>query len=250
METNSPVKRYFGMTMVQIGVLVLFAVLDVTVICAGIFLVGGNLLPQQAAAGAPPATAGAPTAPTVTPTPQPTAALPPGWNRFATGKVEMWLPPYFVGGDFNRFKADVIKEFRALGSEYDQLADSLENGNTNFEIYAVDSTNIQNGVMTNLNVMEDTISPLESLENYIERQTKALPSEWIVIDHSMYRHGEYEAGKIWTEYVVYGVTGRQMMYIIRQNLTTLWALTFTTSAAEFDDRLPIFEMCEATFTMY
>ena len=58
----------------------------------------------------------------------------------------------------------------------------------------------------------------------------------------------YQAGQIVTEVTMSGVTAKQIIYTIKQG-SNMWAITFTTSAEEFEQRLPMFQQSINTFSV-
>jgi hypothetical protein len=199
----------------------------------------------------PPPPTATPVPPTATPeptdTPEPTVAAIEGWERFEGGGAELWLPASYVGGDESQLDA-IIETLRSLGPEFEQMAQMLEQSPSAFALWAFDSKVGDTGFLTNVNVVTERVPSDVTLETYLELFTRQLPGQFRVVAQGIVPLDTYEAARYLLEFTLQGVQGEQVMYLIKSG-NTMWAVTYSTGAGEFDRRLPIFEQSIRTFKL-
>jgi hypothetical protein len=203
-------------------------------------------------------------APTNTPVvqyPTPTESLPtatpiPGWKKFEGaaargGSVELWLPPNYLGLDPRKDLNLIIEDLKTLGPDYELLAEAIKQNQAAIALMAFDSELDDSGFLTNINITADQVISSMTLELLLESVVKQSP------EHPSYRFVEqgivpldrYQAGRIVMESDYSGARVKQLIYIILED-NTAWTITFTTSADEFDRRLPVFEQSIRTFLVH
>lgn len=192
------------------------------------------------------------TQPTATPqnstSPQPTTAVLPGWKKFAGTDVELQLPDTFTGGDPSKNLDEVVGKLKALGPNYQKIADTIEKNPTAFRIWAFDSQASKAGFMTNANVTTVQVPSNVTLDVYLDASVKQLPKDFRVVEQKIIPLERYQAGQLTTEFTIGGVTGKQVIYAIREG-NTVWNIAYSTGADEFEQRLPTFQKSISTFTI-
>jgi hypothetical protein len=202
---------------------------------------------------APPAATAPPTAAA-----QPTAMIPPpteaqlapggiaGWVRFAGGGVEIWLPASFEGGDLEEDLPIIVERLRALGPDFEPMAQTIESNPSMYVLWAFDSEVGAGGFLTNMAVTTETIPASMGMDTYLDAALGQLPAQFQVTKREVLTLSGFEVGRVEVEFLVSGVSGKELLYVLKDG-HTVWVITYATSMAEFATRLPIFEQSFGTF---
>ncbi len=220
-------RKYFGMTMQQLGILIGLAI----VVCllfgvTGFFILRRGLSGLQSQAPAIPPTMQMTATPFALPTLTPTETLTPvpyeqliptGWAQFKTALVEIWLPPAFKST-----KKDADEELAALSS------------NSKNSLYKM-----RVGV---------SFEPLveDSLDAYIDSRIAKMDPSIRVVDRRKVSINSTNAVRILIEGRIQTVDVNELVYIF-QDGGTAWAVTYVAQINEFYDMLPTFEQSAKTF---
>jgi len=193
-------------------------------------------------------TAQAPTATRVTTnTPMPKSTPTPitGWNKFESSGIEIWLPESYEGGDLENDTEVIINRMKALGPEFEQMANNIEKNPSMVKLIAVDTNIGDTGFVTNINIGREQILSTMTFDMYMETMKKQLPSFWTIIDEKKVQLDQHEALRLVSRLDISGEVMKQLQYLVKNN-NTLWIITSTTTLEEFDERLPIFEQVVGT----
>ncbi len=158
----------------------------------------------------------------------------------------MWLPDTWVGGDVSRDLEVIIKRMRDLGSNYEGTAQMLEQNRSAFLLWAFDPKVGDSGFLTNVNVITEQVPSTVSMDTYLDAATRQLPVGFRAIERGLVSIEGYETGRLVLEAALGGQQIKEVIYAVKRE-TTVWAVTYATSAAEFDRRLPAFEGSIRTF---
>jgi hypothetical protein len=220
-------RKYFGMTIQQIGILIGLAVFACLLFgMTGFFILRKGLggLQSQSPAITPTVqmTATPFALPTLTPTPTLTPVpyeqlIPNGWKQFKTALVEIWLPP-----DFKTTKKDADEELAALSS------------NSKNSLYKM-----RVGI-----AYEPLIE--DSLDAYLDKRIAKMDPAIRVVDRKEVSLNSTEAVRLMLEGRIQTVDVNELAYIF-QDGGTIWAVTYVAQINEFYDMLPSFEQSAKTF---
>lgn len=177
---------------------------------------------------------------------QPTMTPIPGWEKFEGDDVELWLPESFNGGDLSNDLDVVVENLRRLGPDFEAMADMIEQNPSAFVIWAFDSKVGYSGFLTNVNITTERMLSAVSIETYLDAVTNQLPPQFQVVEREPVSLERYEAARLFVEFSISGVRGKEILYLIKDG-KTMWGITFATGADEFNQRLPIFEQSILTF---
>ncbi len=220
-------RKYFGMTIQQLGILIGLAVFACLLFgMAGFFIIRRGIsglqsqpqtiLPTLQMTATPFAL---PTlTPTATRTPLPYEQLiPVGWKQFKTALIELWLP-----SDFKSTKKDAGEELAALSA------------NSKNSLYKM-----RVGVSYEP-LVEDT------LETYLDHKIAKMDPAIRVVDRKKVLVNSTEAVRILLEGRIQTVDVDELVYIF-QDGSTVWAVTYVAQINEFYEMLPSFEQSAKTF---
>lgn len=178
----------------------------------------------------------------VEPTPTPI----PGWEKFTAQGIEIWFPETFEGGDLQNDLDVIVEKLKALGPEFEAIANAIEANPSTFVLWVFNSKLGDTGYLTNVNITTEKIFSSMTLDTYIEAFSKQIPSSMEITDQQKVMLNQYEAARLVVEMDVNGLIAKELVYVIKDK-NTIWAITYATSAAEYDTLLPIFEQSALTF---
>jgi len=185
--------------------------------------------------------------PSQTPRPaQPTVVPMPGWVKYESGDIELWLPESYVGGNVNEDLDLIVSSLRELGPNYESAAQSIEQNPDMYLIWATDSKVGSSGFITNVNATTEDVLSTISVETYLAAATAQLPAEFSVVDQKTMTMNGYEAGQMVLQFEISGVSGKELFYIFKDG-SSVWTITFATGVEEYDTRLPEFEQIADSF---
>lgn len=180
-------------------------------------------------------------------TPQSTPPPIPGWEKFETDTVELWLPQRFEGVDLSDEKLDVLVEkMRALGPDFEKMAQVVKQNRTAFVMWAFDTEESDSGVLTNVNVTTGHMRAPMPMNNYLDMLSAQLPRQYRVVEQEIVSVDGHQAGRLVLEFESPEAMLKQMLYVIMSD-NTVWTVNYATGTEEFDERLPVFERSIRSF---
>jgi len=227
-------KKYFGMTMMQVGIIGGMAVILLALVCVGGYLVlrnrGQSTDVQSIPTVAPTVTSIVAVTPTLIQTALPTPVpyeqlIPAGWNQYKTPLVEIWMPTNFKLADKKTQNTSagfstpelLITEIPSKSSAYNMLV------------------SVSWEVMTG-----------DSLDTFVQDQFPTLPYQAHVSDYRTVYVNSVEARRIVLEVRINNIDINDMVYVF-QDGSTVWYVEYVAQIAEFFDNLPVFEQSIKTF---
>jgi len=229
-------KKYFGMTVMQLGILgglgaiilILFCVIGVLVMRNGF---GGGSA-QQLPPTAPilDATNTPIILPTITPTitltPAPYESLiPAGWVQHKTDLIEIWLPDNFK-----------VADPKILGDTSNLAVPALvlSEAKTKTSLYQM--------------IVGVSYEPLvgDSLDTYLNNKLSGLTGDTIVVDRRKVSLNSVEAIRITFEIRVGNLDVNDLTFVILDG-STIWYVEYAAEITEYFDNLPVFESSAKTF---
>lgn len=173
----------------------------------------------------------------------------PGWAKFEAGRIEIWLPESYEGGDPSQDLDLFVEEMKALGPDFAQAAEEIERDPSAFVFWAFDSDIGDSGFLTNVNIVTERVLSALTIETYLDAAIRQLPSEFNVVEQETVSLDHYQAGRVVMEISMMDVEAKQVMYIVKEG-NVMWIVTFGTDLDEFDRRLPTFEQSIRTFKIH
>lgn len=171
------------------------------------------------------------------------ATLIPGWQRVAGRGVAIQLPDSFNAPQ-NVDASSMASILRAMGPEFEASAAMFESNPDLFRLVAVD-TRTKNNVFTNVIVLRQQLPASVSLDLLVNATVQSYPSAITVVDNTILQLGGHEVARVLIENHLTGAQAKQAQYFLLDG-DVVWILTFSTSAGEFDDRLPTFDQSVAS----
>jgi hypothetical protein len=260
-KTQKP-KRYFGMTIVQVGILAVLACLACSLTGTGLYFALNSFVPPVNVATQPQVESETPTpemtstptltaTPTRIPSPTPTKyedTIPAGWKQYIEQfRYEIWFPPEYTPVDSRGKLQELIQIYEDGGfSEVAQLRTAtLEEDVTHYVLWMADTVISPLRYQTNISI---ATYPLErrTLAEYVEAQMAEFPPSIRVMERRAYSLSVYPAERLWLENSLSNTTLGMVMYVVRAQ-DNAWIITCYTHFNEFYARLPIFDQIASTF---
>lgn len=155
------------------------------------------------------------------------------------------MPEKYEGGSSDELE-ELAEKIGSLGSDYEQMASAFEQNPEMLVFWCYDPDLSSRGFMTNVLVIAEPIPESITLKSYFNAATGILPEQIRVVEKGIVELDEYEAGRFVLETTVEGLTVKQLAYITKAE-KTMYSITYSTSASEFNERLPTFEESINTF---
>ena len=170
----------------------------------------------------------------------------PGWKKFLGGNVELWLPASYKGGDIDKDLPLIVAGIRELGSEFEPLAQMVEENRDFLIIFAYD-TNIRPSdlAMRSMSAAKYLI-PNFKLEDYIELALNQAPDYFDLVLKEFIYLGGHRVGRYIVKHNIIGGMGNVIVYVIK-NDNEFYEISFGFHAKELDQMLIISEEAIRTF---
>jgi hypothetical protein len=171
-----------------------------------------------------------------------------GWHKVSNEGFEMWLPESYIGGTSIEFDT-LSQQLMKFGPEYAGMATAVKANASSMFAFAIDKTKGKSGSVTNIIVINEITSDGLLVEKYIDNLAGKLPTQYKVITKDSLATTRYPTGILILE-TSNQQTGniKQIMYAIKSG-RSFWQIAFTTSASEFQERLPMFEQIARSITV-
>lgn len=197
----------------------------------------------------PPATPAIFLPPAWTPTGGPVASnVPADWEEFQAGRVHLWLPGSFEGGDMGKTFQRVVETLKSLGPDFARTAEILEQDPDVFVLWAFDTERGPSGYITQANVTQEEVPEGLTVEEYLDASIELLPSTMKLVDRGTLSLRNDEAGKLVISSTIAGVRVMAVVYTIKDG-DRFWNVTYVTGADEFVQRTPTWEQSIGTFRL-
>jgi len=255
---NQQTKRYFGMTIVQLGILGCLGSVALVMVCGGgIFisrLLGGigflggssqEVTFTPAPTDTPFLTQTPTSTPTLTPVPY-DELIPPGWNQYITSDIEIWLPVQFKPVNVEDERQNKTELYQDLGLE--DVARIMQEHPSAYVFWfkAGDSNTVP--YPANISIEFEPLS-VDNLDLYLDQQYPDGESPpFRVVNRKEIPGGIYETRRILLESTVDDFFVAEAQYAIYDG-TYLWWITCTAHYNDFYTLLPDFDKIARTFRL-
>lgn len=255
-------KRYYGMTMSQIQILVGAAVGGFLIIC---IILAFLLLPTSTPAAPPAAqtkvalTATKTPAPIIasntdTPTPPVIATkIPPvGWLEFTTQGAAIWLPNSFIGGDMGANRENTVAKVARLGRYYKSVTTGMKNAGKETVMWMMDKTPRLNEGITNV-IVSQIASPEDvNLDDYIKNNlnsdSNGTPTTMLMTVNQTKKITVLgrDARRLTISQMFFGREAVGIIYYVKDG-SNIWSIMFIFSSKQYVDMFANAEKSIQTF---
>ena len=144
------------------------------------------------------------------------------WKDFSAGGVRLSLPARYEGGDLTNDLDVIVERLRRQGSQFKQLADTIQQNPGAFLILATDTSGDYPSAVVVTKERTLSTDTLQSIEAKLER---SLPSVFSVIEHEIVTIGRYNAMRVEVRESL-GIELIESVYLIKRN-NVLFGVAFT-----------------------
>lgn len=262
-------KRYYGMTVSQIGILggMVAALCILGVIFLFILMLPPPQAQQPVRTVLPPTLSLTSTPqfqapPSLTPTPTlagpvvVTSVPPEGWVEFQTRGAALWLPANFVGGDLVSNRSETYAKLVRLGNLYKNTASAVKDAGPAYVLWMVDKAiRSQTDMIPTVNVQRIIQTEDVSLDDYLQEyltngNIEGTPVAMMLTINETKRliilGREAKRLTISTSYAGHEATG--LTYYIKDG-AEIWVITYYVSPGAYFDMLPTIEQSIQTFNL-
>ncbi len=162
-----------------------------------------------------------------------------GWKRFEGNGVALQLPESWVGGDLANNPELLADAMAALGPEYAQLGQIFLQNPDVMRLMVVDTASPQ-GFTTNVNAIHQELPFALDLSSFMEITANQLPSNMTVLTNEVIETGFGETGRLVSQGEFANGTSQSVQYVLLED-NRVWVVTYTASAENFENMLPVFE---------
>jgi hypothetical protein len=166
--------------------------------------------------------------------PQFTLTGPSGWSQFSNNEISIWVPGNWDGGDPSNDLDTMLDAIEEANPEFAQYSAAIRANPEAFLYWGFD-LNSSNNFLTNMNLVKERVPSSITVAQYIDALTGQLPAIYNIINTDIYSKGGFQVGEIVTQVELNGSLIGQIMFIVRGD-NAVYALTFTTELAQFDQR--------------
>jgi hypothetical protein len=168
-----------------------------------------------------------------------------GWKRLTGRGVAIQLPESFDNIDLTSTNTTALGDMlRNLGPEFESAATLIEQNPDLFVFMAFDNRS-KSGLVSNVLILSQALPIEVPLKSMVDATVAQLPASIHVTENSVVQVGSREAGRIVTDNTLTTPSSKQVEYFFIES-GRVYIVVFTTTADEFDSRLPVFEQAIAS----
>ncbi|HBL58299.1 MAG TPA: hypothetical protein DDZ80_07175 [Cyanobacteria bacterium UBA8803] len=173
-------------------------------------------------------------------TPQSSTAPKQGWKTIAGAGVSLSLPEQYEGGNPSKDINKIAEKLEAIRPGYSARIESIKQNPEAIALLAFDAQNANSEFMANVNIAKEQVPNEVTIEQYLQAATQQLAAQYKILEQKVVPLEPYQAGRIVAESTVGETTIKQLFYTVKKG-NMVWLVTYSTTPAEFDQRLPNFE---------
>jgi len=136
----------------------------------------------------------------------------------------------------------VVDGLNELG--YGQAAEMIKANPDVFVLWTFDSEVGPSGFVSSATVTSQSTLSAFTIDNYVDLASNQYPAEFVVSEVEVVDQAPFEARRLIVTNDSLGTKQLQFIYMLGGEM---WAVTYSTSQDEFEERLPSFELSASTF---
>lgn len=170
------------------------------------------------------------------------------WKAISGEGVILSLPQYYEGGNPSTEIDKIAAQLEKISPGYSQRLESLRQNPQAIALLAFDPQSANGGFMTNVNITKEQVPDGVTLEQYLQAAIEELNRHYQILEQNVVSVDSYPAGRIVAESTTGKTPIKQIFYTV-QDGNRFWLVTYSTTTAEFDQRLPTFEQSILTLKL-
>ena len=255
---NNQNKRYFGMTVIQLGILGCLGLVALGMVLGGGIFITTSLGSTGPSGRAPQDISATPEwtatpiiteTPTLTPTATPfpyDELIPSGWEQHITSDIEIWLPTRFKSVNVENERREMIDLYQDIG--LDEIARTMQENPSAYVFWFKASESDAVPYTANISIEFQAVS-IESLDIYLDQKyINEESSPFRVVNRKEILGGIHQTRRILLESTLDNYYVAVAQYAIYDG-THLWFINCTAHYNEFYTLLPDFDKVARTFRL-
>ncbi len=178
--------------------------------------------------------------------PAPVVQIPNDWKQISGDGVFLSLPENFEGGNPQTQLDQLEAKLATVDPRYGDRIAVIKQNSKGIALLAFDLQSATSGIITNVNVIKEELPQGTTMEASLAAATSKLGLVYEILDQKLTYLDENQVGRIVAEANSEGMRIKPLFYLIPDG-NTIWLITYSTTAEEFNQRLPYFEQSIQTF---
>ncbi len=172
--------------------------------------------------------------------------IPNNWKQIAGEGVFLSLPENFEGGNPQTQLDQLEAKLATVDPKYGDRIAVIKQNSKGIALLAFDLQSARSGIITNVNVIKEELPQGTTMEASLAAATSKLGLVYEIVDQKLTYLDDNQVGRIVAEANSEGMRIKPLFYLIPDG-NTIWLITYSTTAEEFNQRLPYFEQSIQTF---
>ena len=179
-------------------------------------------------------------------TPTTPVVIPTGWKNFIGNGVSLSLPSQYEGGNPGTDIEQLQSKLEAVNPSYTERIEPIKQRTKTIALIAFDPQKSETETITNVSVIQEKLPENTDSKTVINDALEKISLVYEIVETKDVAVNNYQAKRIIAEADSQGILIKPLLYLLVDN-DTLWLVTYTTTATEFEQRLPNFEQSVKTF---
>lgn len=168
------------------------------------------------------------------------------WTEIKGNGVSLSVPPGYEGGNPSTDLDRIEAKLKAVGADFSEEIQAIRQNSGAIALLAFDPQGASQERITSINVTSLEVPQEVKLEEFVSAASKQLANGAEVIEQKIVPLNQDRAGRIVARATL-GKTQVQPLFYLVQDGKKFWVITYSTTADEFDRRLPNFEKSIQSF---
>ncbi|MGB3691604.1 MAG: hypothetical protein WA999_02670 [Spirulinaceae cyanobacterium] len=170
----------------------------------------------------------------------PSQATEASWQKVQGEGITLNLPPGFAGGNPSTDINVLEEQLKTVAPDYENKIELLKQNPGAVALLAFDTQSAPQQGVTSINVRLEKLDAELTVEDYLEIAKEQISPTYEIEEERVTAIDGRQAGRILAEAQKNGTQIKQLFYVL-QDGETFWLVTYSTTAEEFEKRLPDFE---------
>lgn len=172
--------------------------------------------------------------------------IPTGWKNLLGDGVSLSLPSQYEGGNPGTDIERLESRLEAINPSYTERIEPIKQRTKAIALIAFDPQKSETETITNVSVIQEKLPENTDSKTVINDALEKISLVYEIVETKDVAVNNYQAKRIIAEADSQGTLIKPLLYLLVDK-DTLWLVTYTTTATEFEQRLPNFEKSVKTF---
>lgn len=167
------------------------------------------------------------------------------WQTIEGNGIRLSLPESYRGGNPNRDLPEIESALTELQESYGKRLQTIKQNVENMALIAFDTRSLTSEALTNVNIVQHPLQESMDLETYLSQAVQRLQKTHQIEEQNLVAQNESSQGRLVASTTTEkDMTMKQLFHFQFQPAeanNTVWIVTYTTPANEFNQRVANFE---------